>query len=78
MITPAGLTANRASIRVPALWIERLRTAVDAADLDLLLALADELAAVDDAAAAEVRRIVSRFDYPALLALLNASTEANA
>jgi signal transduction histidine kinase/DNA-binding response OmpR family regulator len=72
------LVADRAAIRVPALWIERLRAAVESADLDLLLALTDELATVDGPAAGEIRRMVNRFDYPALLALLDASTEANA
>jgi hypothetical protein len=72
------LVADRAAIRVPALWIERLRAAVESADLDLLLALTDELATVDGPAAGEIRRMVNRFDYPALLALLDASREANA
>ena len=72
------LVPDRASIRVPARLIGRLREAVEAADLDLVLALTDEVAAVDESAATEIRRIINRFDYPALLALLDASAEANA
>lgn len=70
--------SDRPSIHVPACLIGRLREAVEAADLDLVLALTDEVATIDEPTALEIRRIINRFDYPALLALLDASAEANA
>jgi CheY-like chemotaxis protein len=62
-----------ARLRIPATLSAQLRDAVEAADLDMVLALTDELALLDEPAAVEIRRIVNRFDYPALLALLDAS-----
>lgn len=69
--SPSDTEAIRQALaRLPAAVAEGLRRATLTADIDRVLALTEEIAAVDSGLAAELRRLAEAFEYERLAALL--------
>jgi PAS domain S-box-containing protein len=64
---PGGEATGSDRLNLPARTVEQLRRAIDSADYDRIIEILDAMADTAPEAAAALRKVVERFDYPGLL-----------